>query len=141
MNGNWHYLIGIVVFVALWLLVKEITFSLILAPIALSAFPDVDLKLKNHRWILTHSIILWVIVAWFNVGLWSVLICLSIGIHLLSDITLSPSKWMGTYCLKLWGKKSFFWFVDSGRGALTTLWLLLNFILSVIIVVIALWVW
>ena len=116
MKGNWHYLIGLSVFVVLWLTIEEITFSLILAPIALSAFPDVDLRTKNHRWFLTHSIILWGIVAWFNPGLWSILIVLSIGIHLLCDITLFPSRWTGTYCLKVWGKTSFFWFVKKGYG-------------------------
>ena len=139
MKGSYHYLIGTVVFTVLWLLIDEIKFTMIFIPIALSLFPDTDLKLNSHRNFLFHSIILWVVVLMYNPSLIMALICLSVGIHLLFDITLNPSAWKGFYTLKLVGNKPFFIFSRNGRGLWTTLWLLINFIISVVIVVIILW--
>ena len=141
MKGSWHYIIGIVVFTILWLVIDEIKLTMIFIPIALSLFPDADLKLNSHRNFLFHSVILWLVVFIFNPSLMMALVCLSIGIHCISDITLIPSAWKGFYTLKLVGNRPFFMFIKGCRGLLTTLWLLVNFIISVIIVVIALWVW
>ena len=136
MRGSYHFLSGIIVFVVLWLTIEEITFTMIFIPIALSLFPDVDIKLNSHRNFFLHSTLIWIIVFLYNPSMIMALGCLSIGIHLLLDITITPSKLRGTYTLKFVKSRPFFWFLKKKRGLATTLWLFINFLLSVILLII-----
>jgi hypothetical protein len=135
MKGIWHIISSSVVLLTLWILLDEITITLILIALPFTIFPDVDLKFDSHRNFLFHSIIIWVIVWWFNPSLLTALIVFGTGLHLLGDITLFPSTWKGYYTLKFI-RHSFFWFSKDKRGVYTTIWLLLNFLGSVVILII-----
>lgn len=136
MKSKGHYFYNAIVFVVLWLVVDKITLSSILLPIAISTFPDVDLHFDSHRNAWFHSIIIWLIICYFNFDLICVLSMFSIGLHLLLDIRLKRKKWRGFYTLKIWANKSFFFFVKSKRGTLTTVWLVSNFMISGLILII-----
>ncbi len=128
MNRFAHFIAGIIFFLILWGLFELITFSLILIPIAMVLFPDVDAGSKYHRNFLTHSIIVWSIVWYLNpeYRILTALVCVAIGFHCLCDINgLNPKKWRGSYTIK---------FTNHGlNGKLSTVWLFWNFILGLII--------
>ena len=132
MKGTWHFIIGMITFILSWMFIKEIHITMIFIPIALSLFPDADFKIRSHRNFLFHSIIPWSLVWLYNPTIITALSCLSIGIHLFLDITYTPKKWKWGYLLKFY-KKGFFWFAKGKQGALTTIWLFVNFSLSVLI--------
>lgn len=126
MNRLAHFIAGIIFFLVLWGLFELITLSLILIPIAMVLFPDVDAGTKIHRHFLTHSIIAWFGVWLYNPSILTALVCVAIGFHCLCDINgLNPKRWRGSYTIK---------FTTYGlNGKLSTLWLFMNFILSLII--------
>jgi hypothetical protein len=133
MKSKGHLFYNMIIFVMLWLAFEEIQLSAILLPITISTFPDVDLHFGSHRHVVFHSVIPWLIVCVFNFNMICTLAMLSIGLHLLLDITPKRKKWRGFYTLKIWSNKPFFFFVKRKRGYLTTLWLFSNFGVSVAI--------
>ena len=129
MNGRNHLLVAFFVFVGLYLKFESITLSMIPAPIVVTLYPDIDLKLGSHRNWFFHSIILWVIVAACDPGIRSMLFVVSTGIHLVCDITPRPSKWSGYYCLKWW-KRGIFRHMSIRQGVMSTAWYFFNFVFA-----------
>lgn len=117
----------------LWLAFDEIQFSEILIPMAISTFPDVDLHFQSHRNIITHSVIIWLVVCFFNFTMITVLSLFSIGLHLLFDVRMDNKKWKGYYTLKLYRQKPAFPMKPKHRGLLTTIWFIVNFLISTMI--------
>jgi len=126
-----HLATGFVFFLILWLLIPEVKITMIFIPIAMVLFPDTDLKFNTHRNFLFHSVIIWVIVWIYNPSLINALVVLSIGLHCLCDIRLSPKYWKGFYNIKLYRRSLL-------KGLTSTLWLAINFIISVIVFLLAL---
>ncbi len=153
MEKKWHLIVGTVILLVFWYYIKEIKFWMVIIAIPYLIISDLDFSLgeKWHRNFLFHSIILGLIIYLYVkitiptpfVSLLISIIVFATGLHLLLDITLFPSGWKGTYCLKFIGNRPFFWFVKfnknkpfTKRGVLTTLWLFINFLLSVILLII-----
>ena len=132
MKSKGHFFYNAIIFIMLWLAIDQIPFSAIMLPIALSTFPDIDLHFNSHRHVLTHSVIIWLFVCVYNFSLICTLSLLSIGLHLLFDITLNHKKWRGYYTLKIYRSKSFFFWVKKRKGILTTIWLFSNFAISIV---------
>lgn len=126
MRFRWHFSGALSVFIALWLLVPKITFSLILYPIIISVVLDLDFKFKQHRHILSHSIIIPLIPLIFNFSLFFSLMCFGWGLHCLMDVHFKHKKMTGFYCIKYWGKRRF-------SGYMTTFILLASFTVSLMI--------
>lgn len=142
MKGRWHLLVGLAVFIPLWLLIPKIQLTEIIFPIVLSTFPDLDLGFKSlgHRSALTHSLLLPLIVYFFNPYMDYLLIILTVGIHLMCDTRFAKKKQKGFYCIKIWRIKykndngEWVWKTKWGlNGFWTTILLEVQFVLSVII--------
>lgn len=136
MKSKGHLFYNTIIFIVLWILIDEVTFSSILLPIALSTFPDVDLHFKSHRNVFTHSVIIWLVVVCFNYTLITVLCMLSVGFHLLLDIRIRRADMRGFYTLKIYGYKSVFPGKFKNRGIFTTIWLIINCLISILILII-----
>lgn len=132
MNRSWHLVIGILTLLVLWGQLEPIELTMIFIPMAFTIFSDVDVGTPYHRNFLTHSIMIWFVVWWYNPMIITALVCLAVGLHCLLDITLWPSSWTGFYLIRF-GKHGLFWFKKGKQGLLSTLWLIGNFVLSVII--------
>lgn len=110
--------------------IDELTISLITLPIFWGAmFPDFDHQIKSHRNILFHSIGLNLFVWFFNQSMFTALLTMSVGIHLLFDC-----KWW-TYKDKKFIKKGGSFCIDLYYYRLSTMWtviwLIVNFVGSV----------
>ena len=128
MKAKHHLIASSLLFLLLYFAFDAVRLSAIFAPIFITLFPDVDLHLGSHRNWFFHSIFLWVAILLFNFDIYHALFVLSVGFHLLCDITPQPSKWVGYYCVK-WRKRGMF---PRGRqGAMSTMWYGLNFAVSV----------
>lgn len=114
-------------------------------------YPDGDHKLKNtpHRHFLFHSIIItsifWVISLLYPMlALLIALMNFSIGIHLICDIHVKRAKMIGTYTIKFIRVRKFKLKKEHKiyglNGMHTTEWLVVNFIVSVGILLIQLMV-
>jgi len=93
--------------------------------ILVTTLPDSDLKFRlvGHRWFFFHSIIIPGMTLISSVTSFKLLLCLSIGLHCLCDI--SFKKKGGTFTIKLLRKGlNFGW---------SNFWLIANFLLSVIL--------
>jgi len=135
MKSKGHYFYNAIIFVMLWLAVDEITISMILLPITISAFPDVDLHFNSHRNFLFHSVLIWLILCFYNFTIISVLSMFSIGLHCLFDVRLKRKKWRGFYSLKIWANKPFWFFLKKKRGTMSTIWYLMNFVISGLVLI------
>jgi len=115
------------------ILFKDVTISLILIPILYIIIPDTDLRFNSHRNVFLHSLLIPIIVLIFNLSLLTILIILSFGLHCLCDISVLKKKG-GAFTIKYFGMKSIggFWFAE--------VWLILNFVVSLIIFIIYLMV-
>ena len=147
MKGRWHLLVGLAVFIPLWVLIPKIQLTEIIFPIVLSTFPDLDLGFKSlgHRSALTHSLLLPLIVYLFNPYMDYLLIILTVGIHLMCDTRFAKGKRKGFYCIKILRIKKLMyhsttegvelvWKTKWGlNGFWSTIFLQLQFIISVII--------
>jgi len=135
MKSKGHYFYNAIIFVMLWLAVDEITISMILLPITISAFPDVDLHFNSHRNFLFHSVLIWLILCFYNFTIISVLSMFSIGLHCLFDVRLKRKKWRGFYSLKIWANKPCWFFLKKKRGTMSTIWYLMNFVISGLVLI------
>ena len=146
MNRNWHLYIGMVILLIMWYFIEVIQLWMVLISIPFLIIPDWDLLLneKSHRNFLFHSILIWVGIYLYVkitvnipiISLLTIIITFAVSIHLLLDITLVPSNWKGFYSLKSIGARPFFWFLKNKRGLATTIWLFVNFLASLILLVI-----
>ncbi|MBD3196564.1 MAG: hypothetical protein GF317_16025 [Candidatus Lokiarchaeota archaeon] len=154
MRGKYHLILTTLFFLSLWgvfniWLGKEyISITQILTAIPLSYFPDIDTNFKflGHRNWFTHSIILWVGIYYFNPHSIFLLIVLAVGFHCLCDCRVKRSKQRGYYTIKILPivimfrvdfYLRFIPLLKSGKvrykglnGRNSTIWLLLNFIVS-----------
>ena len=130
MRGKHHLIVATIFFLALSILVDKVTYSMILAPIVVTLYPDLDHHFETHRNFLFHSIIVWVPIFMLNYNIYHLLFILSVGIHLLCDITPYPSKWTGYYVLK-WRKGGVFKKGPLKQGVMSTLWYFFNFVAAV----------
>jgi len=126
MNLKGHIFWSCLIMIILWILIPDITITSILVSIPFTIFPDIDHNFGSHRHFLPHSIILWIIVFIFNPSIITVMIVFGTGLHCLEDI--KPRKMKGFALITYWKYKKLFKFKYS-----STLWLLINFINSVII--------
>lgn len=126
MDFDNHHFVAFGVFITLWLLFQEITFSDILLPIFLASAPDVDLKLKfnleSHRNMFFHSLMIPLIIFIFHRDVLLILCILSFGLHCICDIRFK--KVGGYYTLKLYGN------VSVGGYWAATIWYIFNFLNS-----------
>ena len=130
MKGKHHLLATSLLFAGLYLAFDAVRLSMIFAPIVITLAPDIDLNFKSHRNFFSHSIFLWVFILGVNFDVYHAMFVLSVGFHLLCDITLFPSKWVGYYCVKWWKGGIF----PAGRqGVMSTMWYLFNFVGAVAI--------
>ena len=141
MNRKSHLLIGSIVLVLVNLLSSKITITLIAIPIGMSLIPDIDAGTRYHRFFLSHSIIPWVVVYLFNPTLLTALVCFAVGIHLILDIHINKQKMVGFYTIKFFKvldvkNRGFKMIGLSGKQ--TTIWLIVNFLLSIMILLIQL---
>lgn len=127
MKGKQHLLASSLFFLGLYWAIEAITLSMIFAPIVLTLYPDIDQHLGSHRNWFFHSILLWVILFWFNPEMLYLLFIVAVGFHCLCDITPFPSKWTGYYCVKWWKHGLF---PAGKKGGMSTGWYLGNFILA-----------
>jgi len=126
MKGKHHLLMASIFFIALYFLVERVTLSMLPAPIIITLYPDLDHHFETHRNFFFHSIFLWVIIFFFNQDIYHLLFILSVGVHLLCDITPRPSKWTGFYVLK-WRKGGVFKKGPLKQGVMSTFWYFGNF--------------
>ena len=134
MKKEYHIITTVIFLTALAYIFDKITVTLCLAAFIYCLIPDLDQldgikQFLGHRNILTHSIILWVIVALFNPDPIFVLIPAVIGLHCLMDVNLRPKKQVGFYRIKLFK-------FGSLNGTITTGWLIANFLISFIALII-----
>lgn len=140
MKGKYHLIISFIFFIVLWLLIPKINVTDIIFPIFVTIFPDVDLKFKKilgHRSIWTHSIILPLIVFIFTPEILQVLILIAIGLHLLCDIKFTKMQGYATLIILnvyITPKIRFPRYRLTGKQS--NLWLLGNFIMAMIILII-----
>ncbi|KKN90817.1 hypothetical protein LCGC14_0224000 [marine sediment metagenome] len=129
-----HFLITVIIFIILWLIVPEVQITEIIFPSVLATFPDIDkqFKILGHRSAVTHSIIIPFIVYLFNPYMDYLLIMLSITIHGLLDIRISKKKQVGYYTIKWFGYSigAGKWRYKGMNGKNSTIWLSLNFFIS-----------
>ena len=126
MKFKGHFLSELIIFILLFIFIKEITLSMIILPIFFgTGFPDTDLKFNSHRNLLFHSILIPLFVWTFNMMILSNLLILSVGIHLLGD-----SKWWskrrtkgGYFCVVYYKKKRL-------PTRWSVVWYLFNFLVS-----------
>jgi len=126
MNRKWHFIISLFFFVTLMLLFKVVTVTLIVIPLAWGTLvPDADKSFESHRNIWFHSLVIPLIVMIFNLGILTILIVLSTGLHCLCDIGLKKKG--GFFTIKWVKMKSIdgFWFAE--------VWLICNFIVAVVL--------
>ena len=130
MRAKHHLLATSIFFLLLYFAFDAVRLSAIFAPIFITLFPDVDLHLGSHRNWFFHSVFLWVAILLFNFDIYHALFVVSVGFHLLCDITLFPSKWVGYYCVKWWKRGMF----PRGRqGVMSTMWYVFNFVCALAI--------
>lgn len=144
---KWHlffntiFLIPVGILIYYYILDSSILIPMIYLAIPIGAvFPDLDLAFgqRYHRHWLFHSI-LWLIVCWVLALMYPIfmlfiaLLMYSVGIHLLCDMRFR--KVGGTYTIKLFEvpitRK-----VKGLNYGKSTLWLFLNFLLSIILLII-----
>ena len=126
------------------ILFKAVTITLIVIPIFWGTyFPDADLSFKSHRNITFHSLLIPFIIMIFNFELLTILILLSTGFHCWCDITIFKNKMKGTYTIVLIPSVTlnFLLFKTKTKevrmnGILSTVWLVGNFIISLIIFIV-----
>ena len=167
MNKKSHILITLAFLIALWILVyiylKKTYFPLLFIAVAVrvSWAPDADQSFSSmgHRNWMFHSIIydyiLFLLVSMYNIPLLTFLFLLNvvvIGLHCLCDCRWQSRKRVGYYTVKIFmrpafgfihkesGKKIIIWKTLWGmNGACSTLWLVGNFLASLILL--GAWLW
>lgn len=153
MNTKSHLVITIPIFVGLWIVFnvllgnKEFTMTQSLAAIAISLYPNIDENIKSigHRSWVTHGILIWVIIWLFNMDFIFIQMILAIGIHCLLDLRYAmtdpersfffPITLIGYKTLK---EGKWEWKHVTTTPLWSVVWLTINFIVSVIIFLIAL---
>jgi hypothetical protein len=135
MKRSYHLLLGLILFSVLAFVVDAITVSMIILPILMSVAPDTDMLIspKLHRNWIFHSIFFPMVVIFFNYNIYHLLFLLSWGVHLLTDISITPSKWIGTYQVKWYHACIWQW---EGKGVFSTMWLIINGIAAISISII-----
>ncbi len=146
MEKKFHLILGTIILLIFWYFIEEIKIWMIMASVIYLIVPDLDFALgeKWHRWFFLHSVIIWTgiyLFLKFTIDIQMVLLIFAlfnfaVGIHLLLDMTFFPSGWKGTYTIKFAGSRPFFWFMKKNRGLATTIWLFINFLVSLILLVI-----
>ncbi len=111
-------------------LFEKVTVTLCIASFIFGIMPDIDQadgikQFTGHRNILTHSIILWVIVAIFNPDPIFILIPAVIGLHCLMDMKWRKKQRVGYANITITNG------IRLG-GTISTLWLIGNFLVSFI---------
>jgi hypothetical protein len=123
-----YHLMSTAIFLIVFAYFDKITVTLCIAAFIYGLVPDLD-QLKGikqfigHRWFLSHSIIIWIIVGVFNPDPIFVLIPAIIGFHCLMDVRWVRNQQKGYYTISImpgW-RLNGFW---------STIWLLVNFIVS-----------
>ena len=131
-----YHIIGTILYLLLFTLIfKEITISIMWISIIYGIASDLDnLNVKwfkthiTHRHWLFHSIIVPIIVFLFNPHILMLMPITAIGFHCLLDCRYNRSKQRGYYTIKL--------FRGYGLdGFKSTIWLLLNYTISLIITI------
>ena len=153
MNGKSHLITTSLVLIGLWIVFGLVlnkdyfTISLVIVAIPITFFPDIDLKFNalGHRNFFTHSIILWCILFYFNPSFLFILFIFVNGLHCFADCRWNSRKRIGYYTVKIFMYMAFnihhkdadnitVWRTVWGmNGACSTLYLILNFIISIII--------
>ncbi len=128
-----HLVLGIVLFVALSYAIEEIRITMIFYPILLNIAPDIDISFGSHRNFLTHSIAIPIVILAFNWDVFNILCVLAFAFHCLCDVSLRPSKWKGYYTIKFYHHTIFFGAEDKAAGAMTSLWLVVQGILGILL--------
>ena len=131
MNIKHHFGTTFICLFILWLFSLYfdlgITITSIIVALTFCLFPDFDLRAGTHRNFLAHSITIWIIVFAFNPSIITVMMCVGTGFHCIEDIRFRKSKMRGYYTIKLIGNKQLL------SGYLSTLYLIINFIISIIL--------
>ena len=160
MNGKSHLLIISLILIGLWIifgiyLEKDyFTISIILPAIVITLFPDLDQRFSmfGHRSIITHNIGIWILIFLFNQSFLFILFIFSTGVHCLADCRFCTRKRVGFYTVKVWMYPSLSIFDKENKqnivvwktlfglnGGWSTIWLVGNFVCSLIIF--GWWVW
>jgi hypothetical protein len=153
-NKKCHVIYSTIILVGLWLIFRfyfgkeYFTITLVIAAIPMCLYSDIDCSIPpfGHRNWLFHSIIVWVVIFIFNPMFVFVLFIFAIGIHCLLDIRFCARKRVGFYTIKIWmiptlsildkeNKQNIIvWKTLWGlNGAWSTLFLVANFLISIII--------
>lgn len=159
MNGKSHLLVISGVLIGLWILFGIVfdkpyfTISIVIVAIVITLFPDIDSRFSmlGHRSILTHNIGLWIILFLFNPSFLFILFIVSVGVHCLLDIRFNTRKRVGFYTVKILMRPAIGIFhKDAGNitvwrtvwgmnGAMSTVFLVSNFLCSICIL--GWWLW
>jgi len=135
MKKEYHMFGTLFFLISLAFIFEKITVTMIIASFIYCLVPDLDQlpelkKVIGHRNFLLHSIILWFIVYIFNPYPIFILIMSVVGLHCLQDVHFSKKKMRGYYTIKI--TKDF----GNFKGIRSTIWLLSNFTISFIILMI-----
>lgn len=141
MKFKGHFTLECIIMIPLGVILYYFLREIVIIPMILlsiyigAMLPDIDLKLdkSTHRNIWFHSITVLTIYLFMSLqypsfALFITILNVSVGVHLLGDCKINRSKMMGYYCICYWKGKRL-------NGLNSTLWLLGNFTLSVIILV------
>ena len=148
MNKKSHIIYSSIVLIGLWIICRFIfnkeyfTITLVIAAIPICLYNDIDTSINalGHRNLFFHSIILWVIIFLFNPTFLFILFIFASGLHCLLDVRYNSSKRTGFYTIKIWMRLSLSllnmekqWKTLWGMsGAWSTVWLILQFLISII---------
>lgn len=133
MKKQYHLITTTIFLIAFAYIFEKITITLVMAAFVYCLVPDLD-QLKGikefvgHRFFLSHSIIIWVIIGIFNPDPIFILIPAVIGLHCLMDIRWVRNEQKGYYTIC-------FFFGLRLNGFWSTVWLLVNFIISFIFLI------
>lgn len=127
MKFKWHFIIAIIVIHILWWFIQDLKYGYVWLIIFFTIIPDVDLKFKQHRSWLFHSILLPIFALLWTQDIFIVMIIFSMGLHLILD--LKGKRRQGYWCITITKKKRL-----NGRNSF--IWLLGNGLVSCIILII-----
>lgn len=156
MNKKSHIITTSIVLIAFWLIFRFIfkkeyfTFTLVIASIPICLYNDIDTSIPafGHRNFAFHSIIIWVIIFYFNQSFMFILFIFTAGLHDLCDIRFCSRKRVGFYTIKVWMRPSLSLFDKENKqniivwktlfglnGAWSTLYLILNFLIGCVFLI------
>jgi len=133
MERKWHIFISCIVFIILFVVLEIVTITSIVLPLLWATIPDRDHRdSKSHRNMVWHSVAMPLIIFIFMPIIHFALLILSAGMHCLLDVRLK--KVSGFYTVKWYRMHSVLGYKFA------TSWYLMNFIVSVIIFMVFVWI-